>query len=1697
MATTVVNNLFPPQVETFQPAFIYNEDPWVSFSISSFNKPTDIRFLHISVVDQRNNENALLGTTTDYFIKSEDADCGYGIINGILIVDFPQSTDSIKSNELIQYDRATNKYKVRIPRKFLRQTQTVKVEEPKVVENEYDENGDPVYELIQETKYFNVGQYYKVQLRFDCYTKAEFVKWTQIITAGSDTKTKNKEDAIEKYVNYLVNQRPYFSEWSEVSLIKPILHVNFLFPQLDGSTLEGNLNKLKGLNPGITPISATVVMEDKLHFYDRLDENSDHLAYSNEVYDGLTDETEHVERYRITVYPMDEQGIVDYDVVNYQSDWEFTSVREDTQTAEYGVLTTIEISNKDAGNFHALVIEYYTNNNYYGTDIRYFETTMLEELNPPRWNIRNDAPYRKDKSLVYVDQEDGIAKIRFRWNRDEASEGRHEWQMSTGVLYIRRASSLDNFKEWKLMSVNFITEEDIKEAGECIAVDFDDYTLCSMVRYRYSAQYHCLKFNTRDKKAIPATWTEVQQSAVIYMKFYDMLLERQNRQIAIRYNGQITSWKPVVNRQKVDTLGGRYPKFVENAQMNYRQFSINGLISAEGDFNRTFLNEFDGEYIIWEPSDNDSRDHGDYVLEGGKYRPFQELADQDVEVTYDFKYLYNGDMVKYDEIFDGKRLLRNDTVPDGEYGWNPKKQINEYQVGVRAERFKTATGDDTTDEGYAYNKSIFMDESLNGEDSLYYEHDIYPVDNWYWERTFRDELVKWLNDGEPKLYRSMPEGNMAVMLTDISLTPNAQLGRRLYNFSATVYEIGDGNDLEVLDSLGIFTIPKIRNKYGEYYTIYNEESDEPTDDEDLFSTTITQVGQLWFPRLYGEDEEIINKDKATYLWDKMSILERIKSQYKGVYGNYTVKPGTLKLSWVRFQYASKPKYYIADKMLSGSKIGTNWQKVDMQGKEISKENDSGNEYYSINNKNYYTSDNRDIYNTYYKEGTTFSQVDTFSILPTQVKDYNKGLGCYVKGVIEFENSNFFANQNLPVMTQEYYNDLPEEEKPKITEVELWKGDPFYLEQEYQPTIWTDEYKLESMKKRYLDFYKNVIFKDYAWTNQVLINDEEDKNDPSKWQFSLKNLSSNYAFIDWKQLYGKYKIDGLPNEKILTRKIVSENGNFLEFYYIKTLATMPTFNNSNSFYWYWDKDDTAVMRSLKIIETSSDPQTIKPTEYSYSDSGYWNKDNKILTIKVTGENVSKLDVSFEYTSTNPQVLSLNTVDSNNPTVLRKNSTMALGYNFFLNNSSIFVNDRGFYQTPKKTDIVSLVLPEQADYGEIIIDHQDDVIIDFIASYKRFFNTDLIPMKTTRVEKLIGQWGGMYPYNKKVREDIYNKYYYVHYQMPDAEGRYEWRWLDLPAYYQVTDENEIVSVNGVGTTTPVGRIIAIKNGNTTIGWKYDLTGENITYNQENNTGFFEAVADLKNYIFESKEEAARWLWTKNVDNKGEQTWIEYIQYLSDWGGISVDVTPYTLMQITYPDLDEPRLILVGRSGTWSVFDDNKVQEIEFLGKRMVQAPKSRQPYLDEWEYVLDDLLSLELGISGEIYNSVNWYDWYNKQSHETQVKVAFYFGKEVNDMREALNEVTPEMARILYPYWLDSYYKSTTDIKKPHYNTVYPIGIQGKTYYYIYYLDDKWYEVIGNWTYKNQTIANIKEGTIVAKVPVYGYVNYRADLLRSFL
>lgn len=68
---------------------------------------------------------------------------------------------------------------------------------------------------------------------------------------------------------------------------------------------------------------------------------------------------------------------------------------------------------------------------------------------------------------------------------------------------------------------------------------------------------------------------------------------------------------------------------------------------------------------------------------------------------------------------------------------------------------------------------------------------ITPATRTAMERKFKLEVLEWLNNGQPKLFRSPTEGNYIIRLNNVSLSPNDQLGRLLHSFNASAYEIAE------------------------------------------------------------------------------------------------------------------------------------------------------------------------------------------------------------------------------------------------------------------------------------------------------------------------------------------------------------------------------------------------------------------------------------------------------------------------------------------------------------------------------------------------------------------------------------------------------------------------------------------------------------------------------------------------------------------------------------------------------------------------------------------------------------------------------------------------------------------------------------------------------------------------------------------
>lgn len=118
-------------------------------------------------------------------------------------------------------------------------------------------------------------------------------------------------------------------------------------------------------------------------------------------------------------------------------------------------------------------------------------------------------------------------------------------------------------------------------------------------------------------------------------------------------------------------------------------------------------------------------------------------------------------------------------------------------------------------------------------DSLIIDHNL-TDDNFYVERMFRDRVEQFLNNFDYKLYKSPSEGNIIVVLQNVSFTPNATLGRMIYQFSATAYEVLE-NTLENLNEYGIINIgqfdtistDEIIHSFGQIAGIYTVDNQRP------------------------------------------------------------------------------------------------------------------------------------------------------------------------------------------------------------------------------------------------------------------------------------------------------------------------------------------------------------------------------------------------------------------------------------------------------------------------------------------------------------------------------------------------------------------------------------------------------------------------------------------------------------------------------------------------------------------------------------------------------------------------------------------------------------------------------------------------------------------------------------------------------
>ena len=70
---------------------------------------------------------------------------------------------------------------------------------------------------------------------------------------------------------------------------------------------------------------------------------------------------------------------------------------------------------------------------------------------------------------------------------------------------------------------------------------------------------------------------------MVQADFEDIFLSDSEHSLRIRFNPKVNSFKTTLQEQKIDTIGGKFPFFVRNGNLKYREIPIGGLISYEMD----------------------------------------------------------------------------------------------------------------------------------------------------------------------------------------------------------------------------------------------------------------------------------------------------------------------------------------------------------------------------------------------------------------------------------------------------------------------------------------------------------------------------------------------------------------------------------------------------------------------------------------------------------------------------------------------------------------------------------------------------------------------------------------------------------------------------------------------------------------------------------------------------------------------------------------------------------------------------------------------------------------------------------------------------------------------------------------------------------------------------------------------------------
>lgn len=184
----------------------------------------------------------------------------------------------------------------------------------------------------------------------------------------------------------------------------------------------------------------------------------------------------------------------------------------------------------------------------------------------------NDYRIVQRRSLMPEIRTSLVAGLNFEEGYIKLSLYDTEDKVVSGSFLISRASSKNNWN-W----------EEIRRFDLISVVPstwfYRDCTVEQGISYKYSLQ----QYNSK------GIYSDRIISNEIEADFEDMFLYDGMRQLKIRFNPKVTTYKKDLQEQKVETIGSKFPFITRNGNINYKEFALSGLISYQSDEAEMFM----------------------------------------------------------------------------------------------------------------------------------------------------------------------------------------------------------------------------------------------------------------------------------------------------------------------------------------------------------------------------------------------------------------------------------------------------------------------------------------------------------------------------------------------------------------------------------------------------------------------------------------------------------------------------------------------------------------------------------------------------------------------------------------------------------------------------------------------------------------------------------------------------------------------------------------------------------------------------------------------------------------------------------------------------------------------------------------------------------------------------------------------------